>query len=98
MGRRWLITHRIIALVKFPIFTIGILNAHYFTETISQTVNCFDDVFSQLHRFCCFSVRFCKIMVKFSEKLSCIVNLLTSDLVLIKTKTPKDVQHDVSFP
>ncbi len=45
MGCRWLITHRVIALVKFPIFPIGILSAHYFTETISQKVDLFDDVF-----------------------------------------------------
>jgi hypothetical protein len=36
-------------------------------------------------------------MVKFSEKLSCVVNLLTSDLVLIKTKPHKYFQHDLSF-
>ena len=47
-----LITHRVITLVKFPIFPVGILGAHYFTETVSQTVDRFDDVYSQLCRSC----------------------------------------------
>ena len=42
-----LITHRVITLVKFPIFPIGILGALYFTEIICQAVDSFDDLFNQ---------------------------------------------------
>ena len=45
-----LITYRLVALVKFPIFPPGILSAHYLAETISRTVNRFDDGLNQLHR------------------------------------------------